>query len=78
MKPRVAWLLYLLWLAVCLLSFSASTLLGFVTVALGIALRLLEVAVGLLRELLSETRLTRLELRAARLSPRETHDRRDP
>ena len=65
------WVFYLIWIAVCLLSFATSTLLGFITVALGIALRLLEIAVTLLRDLLHETRQTRLELRAARLTPRD-------
>ena len=65
------WVFYLIWVAVCLLSFATSTLLGFVTVAFGIALRLLEIAVTLLRDLLHETRHTRLELRAARLTPRD-------
>ncbi len=71
MKPRAMWVFYLVWIAVCLLSFATSTLLGFITVALGIALRLLEIAVTLLRDLLHETRQTRLELRAARLTPRD-------
>ena len=65
------WVFYLIWIAVCLLSFATSTLLGFITVALGIALRLLEIDVTLLRDLLFETRQTRLELRAARLTPRD-------
>ncbi len=69
MKLRVAWLLYALWAVVCLLSFATSTLLGFITVAIGIALRLLEITVSLLRDLLLETRRTRLELQAQRLQP---------
>ncbi len=71
MKPRAMWVFYLIWIAVCLLSFATSTLLGFITVALGIGLRLLEIAVTILRDLLHETRQTRLELRAARLTPRD-------
>jgi hypothetical protein len=72
-KPRAMWIFYTytVWIAVCLLSFATSTLLGFITVALGIALRLLETAVAILRELLVETRQTRLELRAQRLTPRD-------
>lgn len=64
MKPRAVWLFYAIWIVVCLLSFATSTLLGFITIGLGIALRLLEQAIGLLRDLLTEQRLLRLELRA--------------
>jgi hypothetical protein len=71
MKPRAIWLFYAIWVVVCLLSFATSTLLGFITIGLGIALRLLEQAVGLLRELLIEQRLMRLEFRNQRLSPRD-------
>jgi peptidoglycan/LPS O-acetylase OafA/YrhL len=69
-KHRGLWFFYLLWGAVCLLSFATSTLLGFITIAIGVALRLLELAIGLLRELLIEFRNLRLELRAERLAPR--------
>jgi hypothetical protein len=71
MKPQAIWLFYAIWVVVCLLSFATSTLLGFITIGLGIALRLLEQAVGLLRELLIEQRLMRLEFRNQRLSPRD-------
>jgi hypothetical protein len=71
MKPRAIWLFYAIWMVVCLLSFATSTLLGFITIGLGIALRLLEQAVGLLRDLLTEQRLMRLEFRSQRLSPRD-------
>jgi hypothetical protein len=71
MKPRAIWLFYAIWVVVCLLSFTTSTLLGFITIGLGIALRLLEQAVGLLRDLLVEQRLLRLELRTQRLNPRD-------
>jgi hypothetical protein len=71
MKPRAIWLFYAIWVVVCLLSFATSTLLGFITIGLGIALRSLEQAVGLLRDLLIEQRLMRLELRTQRLNPRE-------
>jgi hypothetical protein len=71
MKPRAIWLFYAIWVVVCLLSFATSTLLGFITIGLGITLRLLEQAVGLLRDLLIEQRLMRLELRTQRLSPRD-------
>ena len=64
MKPRAIWLFYAVWMVVCLLSFATSTLLGFIAIGLGIALRLLEQAVGLLRDVLIEQRLLRLELRA--------------
>jgi hypothetical protein len=69
MKPRAIWLFYAIWVVVCLLSFATSTLLGFITIGLGITLRLLEQAVGLLRDLLIEQRLMRLELRTQRLAP---------
>ena len=71
MKPRAIWFFYAIWIVVCLLSFATSTLLGFITIGLGIALRLLEQAVGLLREMLIEQRLMRLEFRSQRLSPRD-------
>jgi hypothetical protein len=71
MKPRAIWLFYATWIVVCLLSFATSTLLGFITIGLGIALRLLEQAVGLLRDLLIEQRLIRLEFRSHRLNPRD-------
>jgi hypothetical protein len=71
MKPRAIWFFYAIWVVVCLLSFVTSTLLGFITIGLGIALRLLEQAVGLLNDLLIEQRLMRLELRTQRLSPRD-------
>ena len=71
MKPRAIWFFYAIWMVVCLLSFATSTLLGFITIGLGIALRLLEQAVGLLQDLLTEQRLIRLELRTQRLAPSE-------
>ena len=71
MKPRAIWFFYAIWMVVCLLSFATSTLLGFITIGLGIALRLLEQAVGLLHDLLTEQRLMRLELRTQRLAPSE-------
>ena len=75
MKPRAIWLFYMIWVVVCILSFATSTLLGFITIGLGIALRFLEQAVGLLRDLLLEHRLLRLELRAQRSTPHD--DRSD-
>jgi hypothetical protein len=71
MKPRAVWLFYAIWVVVCLLSFATSTLLGFITIGLGITLRLLEQAVGLLRDLLIEQRLLRLELRTQRSASRD-------
>jgi hypothetical protein len=71
MKPRAIWFFYAVWMVVCLLSFATSILLGFITIGLGIALRLLEQVVGLLRDLLIEQRLMRLELRTQRLNPRD-------
>ena len=71
MKPRAIWFFYAIWMVVCLLSFATSTLLGFITIGLGIALRLLEQAVELLQDLLTEQRLIRLELRTQRLAPSE-------
>ena len=71
MKPRAIWFFYAIWMVVCLLSFATSTLLGFIIIGLGIALRLLEQAVGLLQDLLTEQRLIRLELRTQRLAPSE-------
>ena len=71
MKPRAIWFFYAIWMVVCLLSFATSSLLGFITIGLGIALRLLEQAVGLLQDLLTEQRLMRLELRTQRLAPSE-------
>jgi predicted Kef-type K+ transport protein len=71
MKPRAIWLFYAIWMMVCLLSFANSTLFGFITIGLGIALRLLEQAVELLRDLLIEQRLMRLEFRTQRLNPRD-------
>jgi hypothetical protein len=71
MKPRAIWLFYAIWIVVCLLSFATSTLLGFITIGLGITLRLLEQAIGLLSALLTEQRLTRLELRSQRSASRD-------
>jgi hypothetical protein len=71
MKPRAIWFFFAIWIVVCLLSFATSTLLGFITIGLGFALRLLEQAVGLLRDLLIEQRLMRLELRTQRLNARD-------
>jgi peptidoglycan/LPS O-acetylase OafA/YrhL len=70
-RRRSLWLFYALWIAVCLLSFATSTLLGCICIAIGVALRWLEVAVGMLAELLIEFRQLRLELRAVRLRTRE-------
>ena len=74
MKPRAIWLFYAIWMVVCLLSFVTSTLLGFITIGLGIALRLLEQAVGLLRDLLVEQRLMRLEFRTQRSVSRDDRE----
>jgi hypothetical protein len=71
MKPRAIWLFYAIWMVVCLLSFATSTLLGFITIGLGIALRLLEQAVGLLHSLVIEQRSMRLDLRTQRLNARD-------
>ena len=74
MKPRAIWLFYAVWMVVCLLSFATSTLLGFIAIGLGIALRLLEQAVGLLRDLLVEQRLMRLEFRTQRSVSRDDRE----
>ena len=63
---------YILWAVVCALSFMTSTLLGFVTVALGIGLHLLERILETLCAILSEHRAWRLELRQSRLTSEET------
>ena len=62
---------YLLWAVVCALSFMTSTLLGFVTIALGIGLHLLERILETLRAILSEHRALWLELRQSRLASEE-------
>ena len=64
---------YLLWAVVCALSFMTSTLLGFVTIALGISLHLLERILETLRAILGEQQALRLELRQARLVSDEKH-----
>jgi hypothetical protein len=64
---------YLLWAVVCALSFMTSTLLGFVTIALGIGLHLLERILETLRAILGEHRALRLELRQSRLVSDEKH-----
>ena len=71
MRSRALGLFYVALIAIGGLSFLTSTALGFVLVCLGVMIRLLEIAITLLRDLLSETRHTRLELRAARLTPRD-------
>jgi hypothetical protein len=68
MKPRGIWFFYAVWLVVCLLSFASSTLLGCITVAIGVIIRLLEIGLNLLREIRFELRTARLELRAQRLN----------
>jgi hypothetical protein len=62
---------YILWAVVCALSFMTSTLLGFVTIALGIGLHLLERILETLRSILSEHWALRLELRQSRLTSEE-------
>jgi hypothetical protein len=62
---------YILWAVVCALSFMTSTLIGFVTIALGIGLHLLERILETLRAILSEHRALRLELRQSRLVSEE-------
>jgi hypothetical protein len=64
---------YILWAVVCALSFMTSTLLGFVTIALGIGLHLLERILETLRAILGEHRALRLELRQSRLVSEEKH-----
>ena len=71
MRSRALGLFYVALIVMGALSFLTSTALGFVIVCLGVMIRLLEIAVVLLRDLLNETRQTRLELRAARLTPRD-------
>ena len=71
MRSRGLGFFYAALIVMCLLSFITSAALGFVIVCLGVMIRLLEIAVVLLRDLLNETRQTRLELRAARLTPRD-------
>jgi hypothetical protein len=68
MKPRGMRFFYAIWLVVCLLSFASSTLLGCITIAIGMMIRLLEMGLNLLREIRNELRTTRLELRAQRLN----------
>jgi hypothetical protein len=68
MKTRGMWFFYAVWLVVCLLSFASSTLLGCITIAIGVMIRLLETGLNLLREIRNELRTTRLELRAQRLN----------
>jgi hypothetical protein len=64
---------YAVWAVVCALSFMSSTLLGFVTIALGIGLHLLERILETLRAILSEHRALRLEFRQSRLVSDERH-----
>ena len=64
---------YAVWAVVCALSFMTSTLLGFVTIALGISLHLLERILETMRAILSEHRTFRLELRQSRLVSDEKH-----
>jgi hypothetical protein len=68
MKTQSMWFFYAVWLVVCLLSFASSTLLGCLTIAIGVMIRLLEMGLNLLREIRFEIRTTRLELRAQRLN----------
>ena len=62
---------YAVWLLVCVLSFMTSTLLGFMTIALGIGLHLLEKVLEVSRAILIEHRALRLELRQARIMSEE-------
>ena len=71
MRSRALCLFYVTLIVMGALSFLISTALGCVIICLGVMIRLLEIAVVLLRDLLNETRQTRLELRAARLTPRD-------
>jgi hypothetical protein len=64
---------YAVWAIVCALSFMTSTLFGFVTIALGIGLHLLERILETLRNILNEHRTLRLELRQSRLVSDEKH-----
>jgi hypothetical protein len=64
---------YAIWAVVCALSFMTSTLLGFVTISLGIGLHLLERILETLRAILSEQRALRLELRQSRPTSEEKH-----
>jgi hypothetical protein len=68
MKTQNMWFFYAVWLAVCLLSFASSTLLGCITIAIGVMIRLIEMGLNLLREIRNELRINRLELRAQRLN----------
>jgi hypothetical protein len=67
MKAQSMWFFYAVWVVVCLLSFASSTLLGCITIAIGVMIRLLEIGLNLLREIRNELRINRLELRAQRL-----------
>jgi hypothetical protein len=60
-------LFYVVWVLVCALSFMTSMLLGFVAIALGISLHLLERILETMRATLNEHRALRLELRQSRL-----------
>jgi hypothetical protein len=68
MKPQSMWFFYAVWVVVCLLSFASSTLLGCITIAIGVMIRLLEIGLNLLREIRNELRMTRLERSAQRLN----------
>ena len=58
---------YLVWAVVCLLAFITSSLLGCITIALGVMVRLLELNNQLLTKLLEEQRAQRRETRLAAL-----------
>jgi hypothetical protein len=62
------WFFYAVWVVVCLLSFASSTLLGCITIAIGVMIQLLETGLNLLREIRFEIRMTRLERSAQRLN----------
>ena len=58
---------YFAWTIICLLAFITSSLLGCITIALGVMVRLLEVNNRLLTKLLEEQRAQRREARLAAL-----------
>ncbi len=71
MKLRGMHLFYAVWIPMCLFSFITSTLLGFITICLGIMIALLEIIVERLRQVLAEQRNIRLEFQHLRLRPRD-------
>ena len=72
------WLFYAFWLAVCLLSFITSTLLGFVTIALGVLIRLSELNLHAQREVLLELRAHRRGQALAGVRPAALEARIEP